>query len=375
VESKSLDNKISTLIILTVAISIFVLCFIFIYLGRIFLFGPSEKKLPITENINPGASFRLMNVYQGNKDVDYADEIIIEGTRSYILDQSLASIDIETSIDILDISSPASPKIENIYNLPKDVYVRNMKAQGDYLYLDIGDFKVLDVADAQKPTVIWEFMPNELIRSIDISGDYLYIVDVRNLYIVDISNPQTIKLAKTFNNFNNLDYIENATVSENLLFVAGKGLYIFDISNPTKPVQISFYGLPLGVDSFGQIDISSGKTAWVGGTYIDGFGDPQGHTLLLDISDPYKPTLISTYDHYPFAIFNNLICFYDSSTSGESFHLMDFSNPYRPVELGYISGAYSSLGYPDAIIKTNDSVYIYAANYGDGLNIIKYLFP
>jgi hypothetical protein len=374
VESKSLDNKIVTLIILTVAISIFALCFIFIYFGRIFIFGPLENKLPITENINPGTSLGLISVYQGGKDVEYANEIVIEGNRAYVLDQS-SSIDTETSIDILDISSPALPKIENIYNLPKDVNVRNMKAQGDYLYLDIGDFKVLDVADAQKPTVIWEFVPNELIRSIDISGDYLYIVDVRNLYIVDISNPQVIKLIKTFNNFNNLDYIEHATVSENLLFVAGKGLYIFDISNPTKPIQIGFYGLPLGVDSFDQVDISSGKTAWVGGTYTDGFGDSQGHTLLLDVNNPYKPTLISTYDHYPFAIFNNLICFYDSSTSGESFHLMDFSNPHRPVELGYISGAYSSLGYPEAIIKTNDSVYIYAANYGDGLNIIKFLFP
>lgn len=364
-ESKPLDNKKRQFLIRLVATGLaFSFCFIFFYVSRIFLFGPPEKKLPITESINPNSSFGLMSVYQSDKDVDYADEIIIEGTRAYVLDSN------EASIYILDISFPESPKVENIYKNTEGFY-RNMKVQENYLYLDTGVFKIFDVTDVKKPVEIWQFNPDSPIKSIDPSGDYVYVTDSRNLYVIDIGNPQAIKLAKTIKNFNNLDYIEYVTVSENLLFMVYEGLYIFDVSVPAKPVQIGFYGLPLGVDYFDNVVISN-ETAWVRGKYRDVFGDWQGHVLLLDISNPYKPTLITTYDHYPFAISNEIICFYDSSTNGESFHLMDFSNPSQPIELGYISGIYSSLGYPDAIVKNRDSIYIYAANYSDGINIIKY---
>ncbi|HCK65994.1 MAG TPA: hypothetical protein DHW49_06990 [Anaerolineae bacterium] len=373
-ESKPLDNKKHKFLVrLVIASLAFSFCSILFYVSRIFLFGPPEKKLQITENIHSNSSFGLMIVYQSDEDVDYADEIIIEGTRAYILDQSLASIDVETSIDILDISSPDEPIIENTYYYPKDFAILNMKAHGNYLYLDAEVFTILDVTDPQKPVAIWEFNIDGSIKSIVPFGNYLFLVGVRDLYIIDIANPKSIKLAKTIKNFNNHNIMEHATVKGNLLFVAGEGLYIFDISTPTNPVQIGFYGLPLGVDYFDNMVISN-ETAWVHGVYWDVFGDEQSHILLLDISNPYKPAFITTYDHYPFTVSNEIICFYDSSRNpyGESFHLMDFSDPKRPIELGYISGTYSSLGYPSAIIRENDLIYIYAVNYSDGINIIKY---
>jgi hypothetical protein len=158
------------------------------------------------------------------------------------------------------------------------------------------------------------------------------------------------------------------------LFIASNGLYIFNISDPTTPIEIGFYGLPFGVEHFDRIVVSN-KTVWVRGKYSDLWGDPQSHILLLDISNPSKPNLISTYDHYPFTGISDILCFYDASTNNESIHLMDFSVPEKPVELGYLVGAYSSLGYPSVLITKDRDVYIYSGNFHGGINIIKYSPP
>jgi hypothetical protein len=362
-ESKRISKKVW--IVLGATCVLYSILFFFM---RIFLFSPPEKKLPITENINPSSSLNTKLVYQSNDDVHYAEELIIEGTRAYIIGKDTSAI------YILDISNPELPNLLHVYN-PNDLYIEDMKAHGNYLFLHTDKLEILDVTNAKTPSIIWQYNTLEPIKNMAISNDYVYLIDIEtNLYIIDIStpaNPQPIKIIKKFIN---LDYIEYATTSENLLFVADKGLYIFDISNPTNPIEIGFYGLPLGIDYFDDVVVIN-KTIWVRGKYRGIFGDPQSHVLLLDISNPTKPTFISTYDHYPFAFFGNTICFYDTSTDGESIHLMNFSNPKKPIELGYIGGVYSSLGYPDAITTNENFAFVYTVNYGDGLNIIKYTLP
>jgi len=329
------------------------------------LFGFPEKRLPITNIIGSGSSFNASLVYHSDKDIDYVDEIVIEEKRAYILGRD------RSAIFILDISNPESPLLMSTYQ-PDDLYVITLGARGDLLYLDTGKLEILDVRDAYKSQKIWEFETNSPLKSITASGDHLYLTDSKaTLYIVDIKDQTKPQLANTIQNFNGMDYIEYSIADENLLFVVNKGLFIFDISNPTSPVEIGFYRLPIGINYFEHLVVSKGHV-WVRGEYRDIFGESQSQVLFLDISDPSQPTKIAAYDHYPFADLGDILCFYNSPRSLESIHLMDFSNPTQPIELGYLSGTYSSLGYPNALIQQDNSVYAYLTNYGDGLSIIKY---
>lgn len=340
-------------------------CILLFSLGRVKLFGPPEKKLPITENVAPNLSLNMNLVYQSNETVPYAYEIVVEGTRAYLLAND------GESIYTLNISNPESPVVDNIYR-PLDFYARNITAHGNYLYIDTGVLEVLDVTNTNNPEPIWQFDTEGLILNIAFSIDHIYVTDSQsNLYIINNIDPGHPKLVKRLAEFNNLDYIRYAEASNNQLFIAENGLYIFDITDPTNPIEVGFYGLPFGIDYFDGIVVSD-QTIWVRGEYRDIFGDSQGHILLLDLSKPSVPRLISTYDHYPFALSGNIICFYDTSTSNESIHLMDFSNPNKPIELGYMGGAYSSLGYPSALTIKNNDIYIYSGNFDDGINIIKY---
>jgi len=163
----------------------------------------------------------------------------------------------------------------------------------------------------------------------------------------------------------------------NKLFFMDDNLYIYDITNPTDPKLITSYEkshFPI------QYLTISNNTAWTTGWHYGIDFEKQYYVSVLDISDPYKPKFISTYDHFPTEIQGNVFLFYHNYTKindwhlYKSIHLMDMSNPRKPIEIGYMGGErIRSLTSNSAMISRNNKIYIYTVNFVDGkLTVIKY---
>jgi len=298
----------------------------------------------------------------------------VEGNKMYAVND-----DTRSEIYTFDITNPEKPKLidkDQIDNYIISYFI----ARGNYLYTDqYGSFEILDATNANNIKSVFDF--EHPITSFAISDDYLYATGTdANLYIFDITIPEKTNLVKEIKNFDSSIMMfsdVSLKVYDNKLFFMDDNLYIYDITNPTEPQLITSYEksrFPI------QYLTISNNIAWTTGWQYNINFDKQYYVTVLDISDPYKPKFISTYDHYPSEIQGDIFLFYHTYIKSndwnlyKSIHLMDMSNPLKPIELGYMGGdRIRSLNSNSAMIARNDKIYIYSINFVDGkLTVIKY---
>lgn len=123
-------------------------------------------------------------------------------------------------------------------------------------------------------------------------GDYLYAVDQSDLYPVNISNSSGLEAEeKVAINWG----IETIFPINNHLFIgAQNGMYIMDISNPARPSWVSSYEHVTSCDPV----VVDGDYAYVtlrSGTECQGFTN---QLEVIDISNISSPELLYTYDMY-----------------------------------------------------------------------------
>lgn len=122
-----------------------------------------------------------------------------------------------------------------------------------------------------------------------ITGDYLYAVDDQNLITFDIASAEPDKV-----NGQNVGWaIETIFPHKNSLFVgSAAAMYIYDISSPAFPMQLSAYMHATACDPV----VVEGNVAYV--TLRDGENCPRGVNRLdvIDVKDLTKPVKIAFYD-------------------------------------------------------------------------------
>ena len=141
--------------------------------------------------------------------------------------------------------------------------------------------------------------------------------------------------------------IGSLAVSGNYLYTAGVALSIFDISNPTNPVQVGSTNLLYGGTGLAV----SGNLAFV----LDG-----GYTFeVFDISTPQQPLRIGQ-------VTGN---WQTMTVSGHYAHLnrsiYDISNPANPVQVGELNTLGPGQFMTHFVAVSNN--YVYAAVAGTGL--------
>lgn len=125
-----------------------------------------------------------------------------------------------------------------------------------------------------------------------ISNNHLYMIDQSEMRIADISTPAAPVLgARTSVGWG----IETIFPYGDLLFIgANNGMYIYDISTPLSPSQLSSYSHMTSCDPV----VTDGRYAYVtlrSGNQCNGFTN---QLEVIDIADPSDPTLIKTYPMY-----------------------------------------------------------------------------
>lgn len=185
----------------------------------------------------------------------------------------------------LDLTKPGKPRLVNKIDLgPEPIFA--WKIYGKKIFLAEGNG--LTILDISKPgrieTVLADFpLFKDFIFSIGLSGNQLFALVNRSLFVVDISDVQQPEILSEFtlqNVFNNL------AVKNNLVYLTGpEEMEIFDFTDITSPKLISetTFNCPAGeIFSFIQ------------GNHF--YLNCRGHELtVFDISNPVTPLQVQQF--------------------------------------------------------------------------------
>lgn len=123
-----------------------------------------------------------------------------------------------------------------------------------------------------------------------IKGNYLYTVDAETLHTFDISNPaNVVHLQEQYLGFG----IETIFPTENHLFIGARnGMYIYDVSDPAKPIKKSYtphfvsYDPVVVQGNYAYVTLRSGSESWNRGNLLQ----------IYDVSQPNSPVLLTEYE-------------------------------------------------------------------------------
>ncbi|NOT35883.1 MAG: hypothetical protein HOP11_00735 [Saprospiraceae bacterium] len=124
-----------------------------------------------------------------------------------------------------------------------------------------------------------------------IYGDYLYTVDISQLYVFDIKKQCPLLLNKVQIGWN----IETIYPYNDFLYIGStSGMFMYGLKNPALPNLIS------SVSHWSSCDpvVAEGNTAYVtlhGGTACNGYTNQLD---IIDISNIYTPVIIKSYDMF-----------------------------------------------------------------------------
>ena len=237
------------------------------------------------------------------------------------------------SLDVVSLDDPAEPQPVSRFALPASIY-SPMVTSGRSLYLVNQGLTRMDLVNPEQPRLVWNLqLPGDTyfpgaLTGLAISGDYAYVgAGSAGLHVVDLHFPQRPRRVVTLDHEaydvvarGNLAFISelygglslvdisdptaptvistitgNWSVSDmkvvgdylyvaNYAFPSVSALLIYDISNPTNPVQIGSFNT--GAESPRHVEVN-GKWAYLG------VGTLSGILVIIDISDPTNPQYVS----------------------------------------------------------------------------------
>ncbi len=270
---------------------------------------------------------------------------------------------------IVDISNPTKPKEISSYDRSSSYY-NDVAVIGGYAYVALSDIglsgntrfgglKIVDISDPSNPTIFGLFPTSVNFDNVAINGDYAYIADGYGLRIFNFTNPA--KVIQT--GFYNMRGADKVVVAGNFAYVLAYNFYIFDISDPSKPTLVS---------SFKHNDLAN--DLYINGTFAyvvySIVSEANTGLKILDISDPTNPVqtgFSTTYDLDNIDGKGDYVYTLNSATAW--LHIIDVSNPSNPV----VKSKLDMKGQTNDITVVGD--YAYVANRLDGLRIINISDP
>lgn len=233
-------------------------------------------------------------------------------------------------VHIIDVANPYQPSLVNTYSTPGHAY--DLWVADNILYLaDSESFRIYRVADPLSPEEIGILDSSGFIRAVEKRGDLIYLGDYNNgLRIVDAADPASpFELSNCFNPFS--VHVCNLAVTDAFAYLAchENGLTIIDITAPSAPSFVSNYALQYCVE---DVEIV-GNLAYLA-NYNSGL-------RILDISDPYDPVQIGICATPDWANAVAISGNYAYVGAWGFFLVVDISNPSHPFivsQTGYYPG-------------------------------------
>lgn len=279
-------------------------------------------------------------------------------------DDRLCASDMYSFFDILSLAAPAEPTAIGTVQMPVSSFygMRGVITDGSYAYVAYGKggIQIVDVTDPAAPTVgASGIIPNrafELTRD----GRYLYVAanayEGEGLKIIDVSNPAHPVVIGSYP----YPSPQEVTIHENYAFLGGNNgrAIILDISKPGAPALVSQYrvgGITFGI---AVTDRYAYLANWVG-------------LITVDITDVASPVVLDTISYlhaaYDAVIYKGYLVV--STTEGLSIYdiATDPSVPAPAASLSIGSDCYGLTPYGQYLLV--------AAGYYDGIVIVDMTLP
>jgi hypothetical protein len=211
-------------------------------------------------------------------------------------------------LSIMDISDPENP-FETGY-FPNQLLTQEAIIHGDYVY--IGEwwngFVVIDISDPSDPSYVTKRMswyngavPGDewcYVSDIDIEGDYLYVIDygpfpdddTKGLYIFDISDPEDPQFISRYQQQSVKSWRIRVKFGFVFLADAEGAVEVIDVSDPTDPQTVAYQEL---MDVAYNLDVSNGYVYVA--CYI------LGGVQVVNVINPEQPVVDGYY--YPCGVF------------------------------------------------------------------------
>ena len=298
--------------------------------------APPSLDLPITGPLNPQEAYHMGLVNQIS-DATFGSSSTVVFGNTYVL-----IVTVNDDLRIIDVSSPENPHVLASYLHPVDSLILDASLSDRLAILGTTDgIVVLDISDPKVARLIGIYKAPYRIHYSSIEGSKAYLVDEHSgFYILDLTNPTYPKLIAYYEKLIDINYISGiATRNDYVYLTGGEKVIIIDASDPLKLVESGVYNTHYGFEDSPTEKITViNNIAFLNEGYRNGI-DPftKSYLTILDISDPMKPRYIVTYDRCDecsFAIGGISQDLVYLQTINE-IHLMDFTDPKNPVELGY----------------------------------------
>lgn len=309
--------------------------------------------LHIIDISNPALPIRIGHYARDGK----FNDLQVSGKYLYTADYNFGS-----NLLIVDVSTGSSPKEVSEISLSSGEEAIGLSPDNKYAYLVSGSASLfpggMSVVDISRPS-----SPVEVINIADISAEeivikdgYIYGVDgAAGLKIYDISNAVTPTLyGKTAASGLKSPLLAAVRGSYAYLFTwYTKEMYIYDISDPTHPVEKRIQNMGANTN-----DIKlSGNYAYLAAS--------DSGLIVMDISNPFSPVVVGKCPtSFARGVYVNGNYAYIAGDNG-GFYIIDISNPASPTRVGnWANGNNSTF---DVYVRDN---YAYLADANQGLMVL-----
>lgn len=273
------------------------------------------------------------------------NEIVVIGSYAYVAHS--------TGISVIDISNPVLPTEIGSLDLANGADA--LAVENGYVYVgarSYGTLSIVRVTEPKSPVRIGSFNQSLAgVYDVVVNGNYVYIVNIGALHIINVSNPSSPTAAGYSSRVSG----EAVKVSGNYAFVVGiNGLITVNVSNPANLTTIisRAWGWDLDVlDGFVYIATMDG------GLSISNVSNPQNPTEVgfLAMSSFAEGTSIAVAGEYAYI------------ATGSNIHVVNITNKSNPVlEIVYVPEVEVGQDSDGDAIPDDIEEYGYDAN-GDGI--------
>ena len=236
----------------------------------------TARAFQVIDVSNPIAPTLIASVSIGNLT---GPEIAVQGRYAYVVDGNC-----QTGV-VVNISNPASPFVQGTIN-SDTTCTGQVGVQGKYLYLggllQNGRFSVVDISNPSTTRGVFtatSIGPNPP-RQISLGGNYAYVSGNEGLVIYDISNPSSPiqKYSSISSGF------AGAAVQGRFLYAqTSTGFKVYDVSNPTT--------VPV-VGRISSLTTTSSNLA-ISGRFVYEIIRATHRLIIIDVSDPTTPIIVT----------------------------------------------------------------------------------
>jgi len=260
---------------------------------------------------------------------------------------------------IVDISDPSHPHEVGAFDT-EGGYANSVVVSDTYVYMATFlsgpyDMYVVSVSDPTHPTKIGAISTDGAFREIALIGQIVYAADETGLSLISVSNPTMPLEIGSIRTDEHQEATVGVAVSGTLAYLADAldGMKIVDVSDPFSPTMVSIYDSP---------GLATGIAVVGNRAYLA----DSGGLWIVDVSNPNIPTAIGFYDTpgctLHVAVSGTLAYVSDS---GGGVQMVDVSNPFTPT----LVGAYDTVGFTWHTTLAGN--YVYVADGQGGLLILE----